>query len=91
MLGDSRASAEDLASAESQSVHDPDEFLTPDSDDEGSTDVSNPYRQASWTDTAPQPTEPEDNPEAEPEEEWPISAFQDSTPRPLNILTAKPS
>ena len=45
---------EDLISAESQSVRDPDDFRTPDSEDEGSTDVSNPYRNIRWTEGTPQ-------------------------------------
>ena len=81
--------SEDLASAESQSMHDTDEFRTPDSEDVGSTDVSKPYRKVSCTYITPQPTEPEVDQEAEPEEEGPTSAFHDSpsqhqeVPRPM--------
>ena len=82
---------EDLVSAESQSVRDPDEFRTPDSEDEGSTDVSNPYRNFRWTTRATQQTEPEVYPEAGHEDEGPTSAFQDSPPQPLEDLSTHPS
>ena len=68
---------EDLVSAESQSVRDPDDFRTPDSEDEGSTDVSNPYRNIRWTEGTPQQTQPEGDAEAEPREEEPTSALPD--------------
>ena len=40
-------------SAESQSVCDPDDLRTTDSEDDDSTDVSYPYRNARWTEEAP--------------------------------------
>ena len=64
---------------EPELFHDHDEFHTPDSEDEGSTDVSNSYHKVSWTDKAPQPTELEDDPAAEPEEEGHTSVAQDSS------------
>ena len=78
---------EDLVSVESQSVHDPDEFRTSDSEDEESRDISNPYRKVRWNDNEPQPTEPQDDPEAEPEEECPTSAFHDSPTQPQEAPT----
>ena len=66
-------------------MRDPDGFRTPDSEDEGSTDVSNPYRKVRWTEKAPLPTEPEDDPGAKPEEEGPIIAFQNS-PSQLHLM-----
>ena len=61
--------AEDFASAESQSVRDTDDFRTPDSEDEGSTDVSNPYRNIRWTEEPPRTTQTEVDAGAEPGEE----------------------
>ena len=55
---------EDLASAESQSVRDTDDFRTPDSEDEGSTDVSNHYRNIRWTEEPPQMPQTEVDAEA---------------------------
>ena len=68
---------EDLVSAESQSVRDPDDFRTPDSEDEGSTDVSNPYRNIRWTGEQPRQSETDIEAEAEQDEEGPNSAFPD--------------
>ena len=83
--------SEDLKNMEHRSVHDPDEFRIPDSEGELSTDVSNPYRQVSWTDKAPAPTEPENGPGTDPDEEGHTSAFnldesgqpQDSDPQQI--------
>ena len=58
--------AKDSAVAESQSVRDTDDFRTPDSEDEGSTDVSNPYRNIRWTEEPPRTTQTEVDAEAEP-------------------------
>ena len=55
---------EDFASAVSKSVHDPEDFRTPDSEDEGSTDVSNPYQNIRWTEEEPRMTQTEVDVEA---------------------------
>ena len=60
---------EDFASAESQSGRDPEDFRTPDSEDEGSTDVSNHYRNVRWTEEKPRQTKAEVDTEAEQDEE----------------------
>ena len=69
---------EDFASAESQSVRDPEDLYTPDSVDGDSTDVSNPYRNIRWTDAPPRTTQTEVEAEAETGEEGPTSAFPDA-------------
>ena len=71
---------EDLVSAESQSVRDPDDFRTHDTENEGSTDVSNNYRNFRWTEEKPRRTETDIEAEAEQDEEGPTSAFPDSPP-----------
>ena len=78
---------DDLVSAESQSIHDTDEFRTPDSVDEDSTDVPNPYRKVSWTDKAPQPSKSNDDTEAELDDKGHTSAFQDSPSHPQEAPT----
>ena len=87
---------EDFASAESQSVRDTDDFRTPDSEHEGSTDVSNPYRNIPWTAEPPRTTQTEVDAEAEPGEEGPTSAFPDSraphpsrTPDPVTMIGSR--
>ena len=82
--------SEDLVSAESQSAQDTDDFRTPDSEDGGSTDVSNPYRDIRWTDRETRPTQPEVDPEAGQEEEGPTSAFPTSSP-PAQLPARNPS
>ena len=84
---------EDFASAESQSARDPEDFRTPDSEDEGSTDVSNPYRNIRWTEEEPRRSQTEVDADAEPGEEGPTSAFPDSraphpsqTPDPVTVI-----
>ena len=68
---------EDFVSAESQSVCDPEELHTPDSEDGDSTDVSNPYRTIQWTDAPPRTTQTAAEADAETGEEGPTSAFPD--------------
>ena len=87
---------EDFASAESQSVRDPEDFQTPESDDKGSTDVSNPYRNIRWTEEPPRTTQSEAAVEADPGEEGPTSAFPDSraphpshTPDPVTVIGSR--
>ena len=87
---------EDFASVESQSVRDPEDFRNPDSEDESSTDVSNPYRNIRWTEETPRMPQTEVDAEAEPGEEGPTSAFQDSraphpsqTPDPVTVIGSR--
>ena len=55
-------------------MRDTDDFRTPDSEDESSTDVSNPYRNIRWTEEPPLTTQTEADVEADPGEEGPTSA-----------------
>ena len=75
---------------------DPEDFQTPDSEDEGSTDVSNPYRNIRWTEETPRLTQTEVHAETEPGEEVPTSAFPDSraphpsqTPDPVTVIGSR--
>ena len=61
-------------------MQDPDDFRTTDSENEGSTDVSNPYRNIRCTDMVSQPTEPDADPEAAEEEKGHTSAFMTPSP-----------
>ena len=58
----------------------PDDFRTPNSEDEGSTDVSNPYRNFRCTEETPRQTESDIDAEAEHDEKRPTSAFHASPP-----------
>ena len=87
---------EDFVSAESQSVRDPEDFRATDSEDEGSTDVSNHYRHIRWTEETPQLTQTEVDAEIEPGEEGLTSAVQDSrapppspTPGPVTMIRSR--
>ena len=61
-------------------MRDHDDFRTHDSEDEGSTDVSNPYRNIRWTEEKSRRTETDITAETEQDEEGPTSAFPDSHP-----------
>ena len=61
-------------------MREPDDFRTPDSEDEGSTDVSNPYRNIRWTGEKPRLSETDVEAEAEQDEEGPTSAFPEPPP-----------
>ena len=85
-----------FASAESQSVRDPEDFRTTDSEDEGSTDVSNHCRNIRWTEETPRTPQTEVDAEAEPGEEGHTSAFPDSrappppqTPDPVTVIGSR--
>ena len=87
---------DDFVSVESQSVRNPEDFRTPDSEDKGSTDVSNPYRNIRWTEEPPRTPQTEVDAEAEPGEEGPTSAFPDSrtphpsqTPDPVTVIGSR--
>ena len=68
-------------------MRDPDDFRTTESEDEGSTDVSNTYSNIRWTEGTPRQTQPEVDAEAEPGEEGPTSAFSDPrSPHPSQTL-----
>ena len=77
-------------------MRDTDDFRTPDSEDDGSTDVSNPYHNIRWTEEPPRTTQTEVDAEAEPGEECPTSAFPDSraphpshTPDPVTVMGSR--
>ena len=84
---------EDFASAESQSVRDHKDYRTTDSEDEGSTDVSNPYRNIRWIEETPRTQQTDVDAEAEPGKEGPTSAFPNlrapppsQTPDPVTVI-----
>ena len=70
--------------------YDPDEFQTPDSECETSTDVSNPYRNVRWTNKAQSHAELEEYSEEEPCEEAPTSDLNPDRPGDLQDPISRP-